>query len=163
VIVVADTSVLLNLAFLRLDHLLARWFGEVLVPEAVAGEFHRLSMSRGRFAGLKFPVCCVVKSVPGIPSQIASSPRLDAGEAEAMALVLEYPESVLLLDEVAARAVAASFSLHVVGTLGLLIRAKNDGFIPQVAPLLRQLMVEGQFRVSPALVNATLKRAGELF
>jgi hypothetical protein len=31
VIVVADTSVLLNLAFLRLDHLLARWFGEVLV------------------------------------------------------------------------------------------------------------------------------------
>jgi predicted nucleic acid-binding protein len=162
VIVVADTSVLLNLAFLGLDHLLSGWFGEVLVPEAVAREFTRLTASTGRFGGFSLPSCCQVKPVSSIPSQLASAPRLDAGEAEALALALQSPSSVLLLDEVAARAVAASLGIRVIGTLGLLVRAKQDDLIPQVAPLLRKLMVEGQFRVSPALVHATLKRAGEL-
>jgi hypothetical protein len=101
-------------------------------------------------------------SAPSIPRQIASVPRLDPGEAEALAVALEFPSCVLLLDEVAARAVAESFGIRVVGTLGLLVRAKKDGRIPQVAPVLRRLMVEGRFRVSPALVHATLKRAGEL-
>lgn len=161
-IVIADTSVLLNLAFLGLDHLLSGWFGEVHIPEAVALEFTRLTASPGRFGGFTLPACCLVTAVPSIPRQIASSPRLDAGEAEALALALSSPFSMLLLDEVAARSVAASLGIRVVGTLGLLVRAKNDGFIPQVAPLLRRLMVEGRFRVSPALVHATLKRAGEL-
>jgi predicted nucleic acid-binding protein len=162
VIVIADTSVLLNLVFLGLDHLLGSWFGEVRIPEAVAREFYRLTASPGRFGGFALPLCCVVMSAPSIPRQIASVPRLDPGEAEALAVALEFPSCVLLLDEVAARAVAESFGIRVVGTLGLLVRAKKDGRIPQVAPVLRRLMVEGRFRVSPALVHATLKRAGEL-
>ena len=161
-IVVADTSVLLNLAFLELGHLLREWFGEVLVPEAVAREFTLLSASSGRFGGLNLPPCCLVKPVQSIPSGIASAPRLDEGEAEALALALELPSSVLLLDEVAARSVAESYGIRVVGTLGLLVRAKHDGFVAQVSPLLRKLMVEGRFRVSPALVHSTLKRAREL-
>jgi len=63
VIVVADTSVLLNLAFLGLDHLLPGWFGEVHIPEAVAREFTRLTASPGRFGGFKLPACCLVTAV----------------------------------------------------------------------------------------------------
>jgi len=43
VIVVTDTSVVLNLAWLREDRLLAELFGSVLAPPIVREEFERLA------------------------------------------------------------------------------------------------------------------------
>lgn len=103
-----------------------------------------------------------VTPVSGIPAQIASDPRLDAGESEALAVALSIQADAVLLDELAGRDCAASLGIQTIGTLGLLVRAKNDGHIPLVAPLLRRLLVEASFRASPALVRATLQRAGEL-
>lgn len=91
-----------------------------------------------------------------------SEARLDAGEAEALALAIELKADAILLDESAARAVANELGMQVIGTLGLLLRAKQEGLVNEVAPLLRKLIVEGRFRVSPALVHATLQRAGEI-
>jgi len=52
VIVVTDTSVVLNLAWLREDRLLAELFGSVLAPPIVREEFERLA---GRSARSGFP------------------------------------------------------------------------------------------------------------
>jgi len=54
-IVVADTSVILNLALVGHDGLLAAIFHEVTIPPAVESEFLRLASSDGRFAGLRVP------------------------------------------------------------------------------------------------------------
>jgi len=162
VIVVADTSVLLNLAFLGQEDLLPSLFGAVHVPEAVAREFKRLAATSGRFAGLSFPWFCQMSPVSSIPDEITADPRLDEGESEALALALSTKADAVLVDEVAARDCASCLGLQVIGTLGLLVRAKREGHISLVAPLLRTLLVEGRFRASPALVHATLKRAGEL-
>ena len=105
---------------------------------------------------------CQIAQVNGIAAQIASDPRLDAGESEALALALSIKADAVLLDEVAARDLASSLGIQVIGTLGLLVRGKQDERVPMVAPLLRKLLVEGRFRASPALVHATLKRAVEL-
>jgi predicted nucleic acid-binding protein len=162
VIVVADTSVLLNLAFLGQESLLSSLFGAVHVPAMVAQEFSRMAASSGRFAGLSLPAFCRITAIKDIPAAIASDPRLDSGESEALALALSIKADAVLLDEAAGRECAASLGMVAIGTLGLLVRAKNDGHLPLVAPLLRSLLVEGRFRVSPALVRATLQRAGEL-
>jgi predicted nucleic acid-binding protein len=162
VIVVADTSVLLNLAFLGLDRLLAELFGEVQVPQMVSAEFRRLAATSGRFMGLVFPSTCQITAVTGIPVAISSDPRLDAGESEALALALSIQADAVLLDETAARDCAATLGLSVIGTLGLLVQAKQKGLLTEVAPYLRRLLVEGCFRASPALVRATLERAGEM-
>lgn len=161
-IVIADTSVLLNLAFLKQESLLPAWFETVLIPKAVAHEFVRMGASAGRFAGLQLPAFCQIVPVTEIPARLASEARLDAGEAEALALMIERKADAILLDESAARSVATELGIEVIGTLGLLLRAKQDALITEVAPLLRRLIVEGRFRVSPALVHATLQRAGEL-
>jgi predicted nucleic acid-binding protein len=161
VIIVADNTVLLNLAFLGQEGLLSAQFDSVHVPEAVAREFKRLAATSGRFAGMPFPATCQITPVKGMPDQIASNPRLDPGESEALALALSIKAHAVLLDEVAARDCASSLGMPVIGTLGLLVRAKQDGLISLVAPLLRRLLVEARFRASPALVHATLKRAGE--
>ena len=49
-IVVADTSVILNLALVGHENLLDAIFHEVVVPPAVQTEFVRLAESSGRFA-----------------------------------------------------------------------------------------------------------------
>lgn len=54
-IVVADTSVVLNLCCVRQEHLLVSLYGRVLVPVEVASEFRRLAGSDPRFSGLNLP------------------------------------------------------------------------------------------------------------
>jgi predicted nucleic acid-binding protein len=49
VIVVTDTSVVLNLAWLREDRLLPELFGQVLAPPIVRAEFERLTRADLRF------------------------------------------------------------------------------------------------------------------
>ena len=55
VIVVTDTSVVLNLAWLREERLLSELFGSVLAPPVVRAEFERLTLADHRFHGLRFP------------------------------------------------------------------------------------------------------------
>ena len=50
-IVVADTSVVLNLCCVRQERLLSALFGRVLVPTEVAAEFRRLAGVDVRFSG----------------------------------------------------------------------------------------------------------------
>ena len=51
----ADTSVILNLAFLGEDRLWPALFGRVFAPPAVQSEFERLARFDHRFRGLSFP------------------------------------------------------------------------------------------------------------
>ncbi len=52
--------------------------------------------------------------------------------------------------------------LTAIGTVGLLIIAKQRGIVVKIAPLLRRLIVEGSFRLSAELVREALRKAGEL-
>lgn len=54
-IVVTDTSVVLNLRRVGLEGLLQDLFGEVLAPPAVASEFQRLAATDPRFIGVLWP------------------------------------------------------------------------------------------------------------
>lgn len=161
-IIVADTSVLLNLAFLELDDLLADLFHEVWVPSAVAAEFERMSASSGRFGGLKMPSACHIRQVLNIPAAFTTNSKLDAGEIEALTLALQEQADAILLDEFNAREIASQLSITAIGTLGLLLIAKQHGLITEIAPLLRRLIVEGHFRLSGDLVREALRKAGEL-
>jgi len=55
VIVVADTSVLLNLCRIGQVELLARIFHEVIIPPEVGAEFDRPARQAARFQGLTLP------------------------------------------------------------------------------------------------------------
>lgn len=54
-IVVSDTSVILNLCFLGQEGLLSQLFGTVVAPPQVEAEFVRLASMDARFHGLVFP------------------------------------------------------------------------------------------------------------
>jgi len=86
---------------------------------------------------------------------------LDEGEAEVVALAIERRADLVLLDEREARFVARNFGLKVVGTIGVLLRAKRLGFIESLKEEMRRLKEAG-FRVSEKLEEEILREAGEL-
>ena len=81
----------------------------------------------------------------------AASEILDRGESEAIALALEIHADGLLIDEAAGRAEAKRLGLVTIGVIGLLHRAKIQGRVPAVLPLLDRLRDEAKFFVSDAL------------
>ncbi|MBC6455599.1 MAG: DUF3368 domain-containing protein [Hormoscilla sp. SP5CHS1] len=82
------------------------------------------------------------------------------GEAEAIALAIELKDVVVILDEKKARAVAKKLGLQVTGTVGMLLRGKKRGVIPEIKPLLYSLQETG-FRLSENLIQEALRLAGE--
>ena len=86
--------------------------------------------------------------------------RLGAGETEVLALGLETPDALAILDDRLARRAAAVLGVPVRGTLGLLLDAKARGLVAAVGPLLSQLRTCG-FRLSVETTPELLERAGE--
>jgi hypothetical protein len=86
---------------------------------------------------------------------------LDWGESEAIALALELKADLVLLDEQSGRYAAQHFNLKVMGVVGLLIRAKQLGFIAKVRPLLDGLRQEAGFYLDEPLYQHALKLANE--
>ena len=87
--------------------------------------------------------------------------ELDDGEREAITLALSIDVERILLDEREARLVAHQLGLQVVGTLGILLLAKNQQIIQQVRPLLDAMIDLAQYWVSATLYEQVLKQAGE--
>jgi predicted nucleic acid-binding protein len=87
--------------------------------------------------------------------------RVDAGEAEAIALAMEIGgEVVLVLDDLKARRLARERDFDIVGSAGVLLLAKNRGVIPLVRPLLDELRAAG-LRFSERAYQRVLCDAGE--
>lgn len=85
--------------------------------------------------------------------------RLDAGEAEAIALAVSLG-ATLLVDERKGRLVAGELGLRVRGTIGVLLLAASEGHLGAVRPVLDDLIAAG-FHVGPRLYVDALRLAGE--
>lgn len=162
-LVASNTSPISNLAIIGLLHLLRSQFPEVCIPEAVHLELGRLKHAAAGRAIDQAIQEGWLKITPLRDRRVAGllSAHLDQGEAEAIALSIEIPAELLLLDERDGRAAAAQSGLRVTGVMGILLRAKRDGQIPAVKPALEQLRTQAHFFVSASLERGVLELAGE--
>jgi predicted nucleic acid-binding protein len=86
---------------------------------------------------------------------------LHRGESEAITLAASHkPPLAVLLDDSDARRVAEEMALVVVGCGGLLVLAKNQGYLAAVALLLDDLQAAGLF-LGRSAASRILERAGE--
>lgn len=161
--VISDASVLICLGGIGQIELLREFYTEVLVPPAVWAEVTSAGSrpgaaeaQRARHAGwLKL-------HTPAATALLAQLHRtLDAGEAEAIALATELPHSLLLVDDADGRETALQLGLDFTGTVGVLLRAKREGKLPALKPVLDRLTQQHRFRLSASLYAAVLRQAGE--
>jgi predicted nucleic acid-binding protein len=148
-LVVSDTSPLVALQQIDELKILHSLFGEVVIPPAVEREL-----------GPGFPRPPWLITRPLAMRAPPLQPTLGAGESEAITLASQDGAQLLLLDDRPARRLAPSLGIPVLGTLGLLIRAKEQGLLAAVKPYIETLL-RGGFRASPALVERILAQAGE--
>ena len=160
-IVVADTSVLLNLCCVGQGGLLVSLFGDVVIPPVVAREFERLIAAMPRFEGLSIPSDIRQQEPTTVPDRIRAAAGLDPGESAALALALEIHADAVLIDERRGYEVARQVGLETIGVLGIILRAKSAGCIPLVQPLLDALQADAGFWVSEHLRSEVLRLAGE--
>jgi uncharacterized protein len=160
VIVIADTSVFLNLSCVGQEKLLLRLYNEVFTPPEVRDEFQRACTGYPRFVGLTFPDWIKVqpaKSFISLPEAIS----LDPGERAALALARDIHADLLLIDESLGRTVARSLGLRVSGILGVILEAKNFGAVPAIRPILEQLKRKAGFWLDDRTLSEVLSLAGE--
>jgi len=160
VIVVADTSVILNLCCVRQAELLPQLFREVVIPPEVASEFRRLAAEVLRFRGLTLPSWIREQRCAAVPGPLQAE-DLDPGETAALALALEIHAGAVLVDERRGQ-VARRFGLTTIGLVSILLRAKAAGLLPEVAPVLDALHRNAHFWLSEWVCSEALRLAGEM-
>ena len=85
---------------------------------------------------------------------------LDAGDAEAIVLATELNVDLIIFDEKLGMFHAKHVDLKVIGTIGILIKAKKEGIVKELRPLLNEL-TEKEVWISEKLQNEILKSVGE--
>lgn len=86
---------------------------------------------------------------------------LGAGESGAIALALELAAPRILLDDRPARRLAQALGFPIIGTVGLLLAAKQRGLLPELRPALNALKAH-HFYIADHLYEMSLRDAGEL-
>ncbi len=86
---------------------------------------------------------------------------LDRGEAEVIVLAEEIEAGAVLIDDLKGRKTAMLRGLTVIGTIGVLLDAKERGLVDDVKPLLDEL-IRKKIRISRELYNHALELAQEL-
>lgn len=161
-IVVIDTSVVLNLCFLHQEGLLSSLYDKLIAPSAVRREFERLATFDDRFKGLAFPSFIEIVDASRIPDELKNAIALDEGEIAALAVAVERKIQDVLIDERPARQMAQQLGLRVSGLLGVLVRAKQAGILAEpVKPLLERLQHDANFWLGPELITQVLRAVGE--
>jgi predicted nucleic acid-binding protein len=160
-IVVSNTSPVLNLACVGELQVLNALYGRIFVPASVAGEIDRLRRHDPRFANVALPAFVEVVSEIDTARVAALELDLDRGEAEAISLAVDLKADLVLIDERRGRAATRRLGLIPFGLLGILLEARQRNVLRSIKPVLARLQTEAGFWMSDELTRRVLAAAGE--
>jgi predicted nucleic acid-binding protein len=155
---VVNASPVIALARAGFEHLLTGPSRSVLLPQAVVEEIvagppndpARVLLERG-WASIATP-----KSIPTSVVEWG----LGRGETQVLAIALETPGSTAVLDDAAARTAARAVGIPVIGTLGIVVRAKLQQEVASAAAVIVELRGAG-FYLDDSVVHDVLHQVGE--
>ncbi len=159
--VVVNTTPLIALSHVGQLELLKRMYDEIIIPEAV---YEELSIKTESVCKKEVDNSLDWIRVERIKNQMAKDmykTQLHDGEVEVMILAKETSADVVIIDDANAKKYAKYLKLPVTGTLGVLLRAKQQGHIDRLEPILRQMIEKGIY-ISANLVEMCLKQVGEI-
>ena len=147
-IAVSNSSCLIALERIDKMGILIKSFDHVIIPYAVQEEFDK-----------KIDMISVQK-VKNKAVVASLNTQIGKGESEAIALAMEMKNSFLILDDKKARRIAKQLGLKIIGTIGLLLRAKKKNEITSIKPIIEDFQKVG-FRISHKLYLEAMHLSGE--
>jgi predicted nucleic acid-binding protein len=148
-IVIADASCLIILSKIRKLELLRLVYSEINITLEVKTEYAE-----------SLPSWVLTKEVSDQKYQQFLETELDSGEASTIALGIQESDSLMILDDLKARKVAQKLNLVFTGTLGVISKAKEEGYLTEIKPIIEKILATN-FRISDQVVKALLSKYGE--
>ena len=156
-ILIADSSALIALSVCDSLKLLDQLFSEVIVPQAVYEEV--IKPEKPEAIPLQKYLTDKVVEVD-MSHFVYLDAFADAGENEAMLLYKQKSADKLLIDDKRGRKVAKINEISTIGSLGVLLAAKQKGLIPEVKLYIDKIK-ESRIYLSPSLIQMVLEIANE--
>jgi len=147
--IISDTSCFIILTNIGELELLHKVYGQIVTTLDIANEY-----------GETLPEWVEIVTVKDKYRQQLLEMQIDKGESSAIALALETPDSTIILDDYKARKIADQLGLVFTGTIGVIIKAKLNGIILSIKPLLEKIK-QNDFRLSAEIELQALKEAKE--
>lgn len=147
--IIGDSSALISLSVVDKLELLEKLYKNLFVPQAVYDEVTQVGKPQSD--KLKDFLQSRVKVVDLNLTKLG----LGIGELEAITLYKELDADVLLIDDNRAKKYAVLNDVKVIGSLGILIKAKENGYIEKIKPLLEKIM-QSEVYISDKLVSRVL-------
>lgn len=151
---VVNASPLIILAKIGRQHLLTLLPDKLVVPQAVVDE---ISVGPEDDPARQFLATSNLTIV-----EIESNPNIvnwDLGAGETA--VLSYASANIgwraVIDDNMARRCALTFSIPVIGTLGVIVRARRHGLIPAAVPIIKDIQAHG-FRIDEKVIRVALRQ-----
>jgi len=156
---VVDSSPLIVLGKSGQLELLFKLAGELAVPAAV---FREVTVRKEETALMAFLEQSGRLQVPSDtelhPDVLAWD--LGRGESQVISLAVRQNAARVVLDDLEARRCASSMSIRVIGSLGIVVMAKQKGLIAQAKPVIERLL-QGGLYLDEGLVVKALGMVGE--
>lgn len=157
-ILIADSSALIALAHCDCLEILETLFGEVKVPEAVYQEV--IYESKPESEKLKQFLSKKIERV-NIQDYLIIEGLLGSGELEAMALYKKLNADWLLIDDEKARKAARFNKIKIIGSLGVLLVAKEKNLIQNIRPYVDRIQ-SANIYYSEKILTEVFELANEL-
>ncbi len=156
--IISNTTPIISLLKVDKLNLLKELYEEVVVPTAVFLEVED---------GKNKPYYQDLTQISWIRIQEIENPdsrsyflELDDGEAEVLILAKEQNADLVIIDEIMGRRYAKQLGYNLTGTIGILLKSKENGLIDSIKEILSELTKKGTW-LNPKLVSKAIKLANE--
>ena len=158
-LVIVNSTPIISLSLINQLELLKHLYQETFIPPTVQAEVLAGGVSGAGIVQLQQASWIQIQSLQD-PRRADLLSDLDRGEAEVIALAQEINADLVIIDERLGRRHAKRLGLTFTGTLGVLLRAKEQQLVTEIKPLIEQLQ-QGGIRLGDAVITEALKLAGE--
>jgi predicted nucleic acid-binding protein len=153
VIVVSDSGPLIALSKIKHLDILEKFFGEIIIPEAVWIEVVEKGEGRPGAQDVKVSPWIKVNKVKNKIGIEALKHEIGIGESEAIILAMELNANIVLIDDKIARGIAESMGLKVAGTLSIIYEAINNKVINENFKEIIQIMRKKNIWISDEIID----------
>lgn len=156
--IVSNTTPIISLLKIGKLQIIKDLYGEIFIPQEVFNEIEA-GKTKEFYTDLSKIEWIKIEKVQNKKS-LSYFLDLDKGEAEAIVLATEIEADLIILVETLGRFYAKHAGLKVTGTIGILIKAKQVGYVTELKPLLLELR-DKKVWLSDSFIQEILMLANE--